>query len=111
MEYGKFQRFTQPNRFNNSSYSSASTPIQQNVTQRGHNQSRMSSIGAFTPPTSPSPTKSIQTINPIIKKSNKIGDYPAFSGQQADWKLFERKFVAIANSQNYGHVLDMNFSP
>jgi len=89
-----------------------STPMQRNVTERTHNIPRMSSLGAFTPTVaSPSPTKSIQTINPIIKKQQKITDYPTFSGQQADWRLFERKFIAIANSQNYGHVLDLNITP
>jgi len=89
-----------------------STPIQRNVTERPHNVPRMSSLGAFTPTiTSPSPSKSIQTINPIVKKQMKITDYPTFSGQQTDWKLFERKFIAIANSQNYLHVLNLNFSP
>jgi len=88
------------------------TPIQRSITERTHNIPCMSSFGAFTTTVpSPSPTKSIQTINPIVKKEQKITDYPTFSGQQADCRLFERKFIAIANSQNYGHVLDLNFNP
>ena len=48
-----------------------------------------------------------------MKKVQKIIEYPTFSGQVKDWKSFERRFVAIANSQNYGHVLclDPPFEP
>jgi len=44
-----------------------------------------------------------------MKKAQKVADYPKFSGQQKDWKQFEKDFVATANSQNYGHVLDLEY--
>ena len=62
------------------------------------NETRSSTLGNI----------SIQTINPAFKKAQKITEFPTFSGQVKDWKAFERRFVAIANSQNYGHVLMLN---
>jgi len=46
-----------------------------------------------------------------MRKAQKIANYPKFSGQQKDWKQFEKDFVATANSQNYGHVLDLEWMP
>jgi len=90
-----------------SSDQTAFTPMPRNVTHRTllNQQGRNSSMGMTNSPTS---NRTVQTINPIVKKSQKITDYPVFSGQKADWKLFERKFLAVANSQNYGHVLDLD---
>jgi len=96
-------------RFSRNSFaSSASTPLQQNVSQRPQNVSHLASMGTFN---TPSPAKSIQTINPIVKKTQKIADYPKFSGQRKDWKQFKKDYVAVANSQNYGHVLDLEWAP
>jgi len=77
-----------------------------NVTTRTTNQPTWnSSVGTMS---SPVTIRSTQTINPSTKKTQKVTDFPIFSGQMSDWKLFERKFLAIANSQNYGHVLELD---
>ena len=47
-------------------------------------------------------------INPHQKKTQKVPDFQTFTGQQVDWCTFERKFVAVANSQGYGHILQIN---
>jgi len=86
------------------------TPVPRNlsgdVTTRTSNQPiRNASIGTIQ---SPVTVKTNLTINPSTKKSRKVTDFPIFAGQKSDWKLFERKFIAIANSQNNGHVLELN---
>jgi len=89
-------------RFRNT-YHGSPTPIRdqyQYVTQR---EGRVSMGSNFSYQT--------QTINPLMRKSQKILEYPQFNGNPSEWKYFERNFLAAANSQNYGHVLDSSFTP
>jgi len=72
-------------------------PSPRNVTQREN-----------TRPSSLSTTTSMQTINPLMKKVQRISDFPTFNGSPREWKYFERTFIAVAKSQNFGHVLQVN---
>jgi len=83
--YRNFQNFETPN------------PSSRNFTHRDNY--RHSSLGTI---------NSTQTIHPLMKKVQKVADFPQFNGHQREWKFFERTFLAVATTQNYGHVLQTN---